>query len=267
VAVVPEVDLDFPRAWVEFVDPEDAAQVFRCDLTWLTSRWACIFGSGCQGIFASRPDDGCCTLGAHYADKADERRVRSYVKQLGDDDWQFRREGRRNGWSEVDEDGERKTRVHQGACIFLNRPGFGAGAGCALHAWALRNDRHPLETKPDVCWQLPIRRLYREVERSDGSAYTEVTIAEYDRRGWGPGGHDFDWYCTGNPQAHIARDPVFVSYAAELGELMGAAAYATLRGHCEQRLAAADGLAPHPADAGAPPRRRQATEPAAPVRR
>ena len=49
-----EVPLDFPRAWVEFPDPADAEQVFRCDLTWLTSRWTCIFGRGCQGIEADR---------------------------------------------------------------------------------------------------------------------------------------------------------------------------------------------------------------------
>lgn len=44
-----EKGLDFARAWVEFPDPADEEQVFRCDLTWLTSRWTCIFGSGCQG--------------------------------------------------------------------------------------------------------------------------------------------------------------------------------------------------------------------------
>jgi len=76
---VPEVDLVFPRAWVEFADPGDAGQVFRCDLTWLTSRWTCIFGSGCRGIYAGRPDDGCCTLGAHFSDKADEKRVRKLL--------------------------------------------------------------------------------------------------------------------------------------------------------------------------------------------
>jgi hypothetical protein len=29
---------------------------------------ACIYGNGCQGIYADRPHDGCCTLGAHFAD-------------------------------------------------------------------------------------------------------------------------------------------------------------------------------------------------------
>ena len=37
VGPVPEVDLVFPRAYVEFADPADDDQVFRCDLTWLTS--------------------------------------------------------------------------------------------------------------------------------------------------------------------------------------------------------------------------------------
>ena len=72
--------LDFPRAWIEFPDPgtpagEPPAQVFRADLTWLTSSWTCIFGRGCAGIYADRPDDGCCTLGAHLSDSDDEARV------------------------------------------------------------------------------------------------------------------------------------------------------------------------------------------------
>ncbi len=79
---VPEVLIGFPRAFVEFPDPGDKGQVFRCDLTWLTSRWACIYGQGCQGIYAGRPNDGCCTLGAHFADAEDEKRVGKAVRQL-----------------------------------------------------------------------------------------------------------------------------------------------------------------------------------------
>ena len=78
VGPVPEVPLDFPRAWVEFEDPADPGQRLRCDLTWLCSRWSCIFGSGCRGIYADRPDDGCCTLGAHFSDEDDEARVAAY---------------------------------------------------------------------------------------------------------------------------------------------------------------------------------------------
>ena len=245
---MPEVDLVFPRAWVEFQDPDDETQVFKCDLTWLTSMWTCIFGTGCQGIYADRPDDGCCTLGAHFSDKDDEKRVKKWAKKLDPEHWQFHDEGRRNGIVETDEDGDRKTRVHEGACIFLNRPGFPGGYGCALHGLALRHDTHFVETKPDVCWQLPIRRTFREVELPDGTEYTEVSIGEYDRRGWGPGGHDLDWYCSGNTEAHVAVEPLYVTSAPELTELMGPAAYAELARHCEAHLRSRSLLALHPAD-------------------
>jgi len=246
---VPEVTLDFPRAWVEFDDPSDKTQRFKCDLTWLASRWTCIFGSGCQGIYADRPNDGCCTLGAHFSDKADEKRTKQFVKLLGPKDWQFYDVGaRKNAWVETDEEGDRKTAVHEGGCIFLNRPGFEGGEGCALHGYALRNGHHFVETKPNVCWQLPIRRTFREIDRGDKTSYTEVTITEYDRRGWGEGGHDLDWYCSGNTEAHGAKEPVYISNARELVELMGQAAYDILLAHCEEFEAARQPLLRHPAD-------------------
>jgi hypothetical protein len=99
-----------------------------------------------------------------------------------------------------------------------------------------------------VCWQLPIRRTFRTVERQDGTSYTEVSIGEYDRRGWGPGGHDLDWYCSGNTEAHVAAEPVFLTHAAELTELMGKAAYAELVRHCEAHVRSRSALALHPAD-------------------
>ena len=245
---MPEVDLVFPRAYVEFVNPADESEVMRCDLTWLTSSYTCIFGQGCQGIYADAPDVGCCTLGAHFADKDDEKRVAAYVDMLDENLWQQKPAGkvRKSDWIETDEDGERKTLVTtidgQQACVFHNRTDFapptgGGGAGCALHALAFVLEKNPVETKPDVCWQLPIRRTFREVKRQDDTTYTEVSIGEYDRRGWGPGGHDLDWYCSGNPQAHVGTEPVFRSNAAELRELMGDAGYEELVKHCEAHLA------------------------------
>jgi hypothetical protein len=242
---VPEVDLNFPRQWIEFVDPADDAQIFRCDLTWLLSRWTCIYGSGCKGILADRPDDGCCSHGAYYSDKDDEKRVKRFAKDLTADEWQFRKQGLKVGISEI-EDGKRRTRRHDGACIFLNRPGFSAGAGCALHLHALNVDRHPLETKPDVCWQLPVRRSYERVTRPDDTEVLITSIGEYDRRGWGAGGHDLNWYCTGATEAHIAADPLYLGYGPELVELMGRSAYDVLAGICEQALKSR--IAIHPAD-------------------
>ena len=245
-----EVGLDFARAWVEFPDPADDEQVFRCDLTWLTSRWSCVFGQGCQGIQAGRASDGCCTLGAHFSDEEDEERVARHMARLTPEIWQFHDEGHARGWVQEDEDdGDRQTRRYEGSCIFQNRPGFAGGAGCALHILALREGREPLETKPDVCWQLPVRRTYEWIDRPDDTQVLQITIGEYDRRGWGPGGHDLHWWCTSAVSAHGAGDPVYVSYRPELTELMGKAGYDRLAELCEARLAASLPLvAPHPAD-------------------
>lgn len=254
---MPEVDLNFPRAFYEFVDPADSDQVFRCDLTWLTSNWTCIFGNGCPGIYETSPEAGCCTLGAHFSDGEDEERVAGWVEKLDDSLWQNRDEalnkkGRvtRKGWTEV-EDGERKTRTFDrgsgAACIFHNSSDFPGGYGCALHALALREGVHFVETKPDVCWQLPMRRTFRTVTRQDETEYTEVSIGEYDRRGWGPGGHDLDWYCSGNTEAHVGAEPVYLSNATELIALMGQPAYDVLAGACERHLRSRSQLALHPA--------------------
>ena len=234
-----EVPGDVTRYWVEFADPADADQVVRADLTWLTSSWSCVFGAGCRGIDAALPGAGCCTFGAHFTEPADEQRVAGFVEQLTDDVWQLRDEGMRGGWAMAapDEDDARQTRTVEGACIFLNRPGFAAGSGCALHLLALHQGREPLETKPEVCWQLPFRRSYRHGERADGSPTLEITIAEFDREAWGPGGAELDWYCTCSPTAHVGAEPLFRSGRAELVELLGEAAYRVLALECERFLA------------------------------
>lgn len=246
---VPETALNIPRIWVEFDDPAHEGQRFRVDLTWLTSNWTCIFGAGCHGIYADRPDDGCCTLGAHFTDEADVRRVKKVVKQLGPDEWQYHPGStKKRHWTTAEEPEEPlnpdaevtppalATKVVDGACIFLNRPGFPAGAGCALHQHAVAEGHPPWTAKPDVCWQLPVRRSYRTVERPDGSTYLEISVAEYDRRGWGPGGHDLDWFCSASTQAHVGREPVYRSMRAELTELMGPEAYAELVVRCEAHI-------------------------------
>jgi hypothetical protein len=266
--VTSETALDGDRMWVEFGEPGSPGApdtVYRCDLTWLTSSWTCIFGRGCRGIDAARPDDGCCTLGAHFSDADDERRVGRAVRRLSPEVWEHHAQGRGGRWRATDADGARTTAVVDGACVFLNRPGFAPGtfadgAGCALHLLALTEGRPPHETKPDVCWQLPLRRTYRTVERPDGTSYLEVSIGEYDRRGWGAGGLDLDWYCSGSPLAHVGTEPVFRALRAELVELVGPEAYAVLAGHCEGALAARRSLPVlvHPATAAASADRRRA---------
>ncbi|MDX6255538.1 MAG: hypothetical protein QOJ11_1872 [Frankiales bacterium] len=256
---MPEVDLDFAREWVEFVDPEDPDGLYRIDLTWLCSTWTCIFGAGCCGIVEGRDDDGCCSHGAYFSDKDDERRTKAAARELGPEDWQYWRQGAKGVITTVDElDDEgvrkRKTAVVDGACVFLNRPGFPGGEGCALHGHALRTGRHPLELKPDVCWQLPLRRAFDWRDRPDGTKVMVTTITEYDRRGWGEGGHDLQWYCTGATEAHLGKEPVYVSNRPELVAMVGQAAYDEIVRFCEPRWKSRNNWpARHPADPGKRP--------------
>jgi hypothetical protein len=254
--VVSEVGLDFPREWIEFPDPADAEHFIRADLTWLCSRWTCIFGRGCHGTIAGQASTGCCNHGAYFTDRADEKRVRHFAEQLTPADWQLYAKGHKNGKlrfaekAEEDEENRRKTRVHEGACVFANRDGHPGGIGCALHSYALRVGLNPLETKPEVCWQLPVRREQEWIDRPDGTQILRSTIEEFDRRGWGEGGHDLDWYCTSSPEAHVGGEPMYLSYGAELVALIGQPAYDELAEVCRRRLKL--GLvAVHPATAAA----------------
>lgn len=250
-AVSREVGLDFAREWVEFGDPADPQHLIRADLTWLCSRWTCIFGRGCRGIDADQPEDGCCSHGAFFSDAADEKRVNRFAKELTPADWQFHKVGTKRGTTVRDavgdDDRRRRTRTVDGACVFLNRPGFAGGEGCALHALALRTGRHPLETKPDVCWQLPIRREQDWVDRPDDTRVLVSTVTEFDRRSWGEGGHELHWWCTSSPDAHVGGEHLYVSYGPELTALIGPAAYAELARLCAARLTTGL-IAPHPAD-------------------
>ncbi|MEO3742746.1 hypothetical protein [Plantactinospora sp. B5E13] len=267
-----EVPLDFPREWIEFPDPADPEHLIRADLTWLLSRWTCVFGQTCHGIIAGRAADGCCSHGAFFTDADDEKRVRAAVKRLTPQTWQHYRRGFKN-YTEMDSvDGESParrtaTRAEDAPCVFLNDADFAGGGGCALHAQALRDGVHPLEYKPDVCWQLPVRRDQDWVKRPDGTKVLVSTLGEFDRRGWGAGGHDLDWWCTSSPEAHVGTEPMYVSYEPELTALVGKAAYAKLAEICGER--ARRGLvATHPATAEADPvvvhREEGGREPASP---
>jgi hypothetical protein len=219
--------------WVSFEDPdEDRTWVF--DVTFLTSPWTCIFGRGCQGVLTGPAPElmhGCCSYGAHLVDEKDARRVEKIAKTLSPEQWQFHAQGTKKGVVKQTKDGDLVTRVVDGACIFLNRPGFEKGAGCALHQVAIERRRQPLELKPEVCWQLPLRR---EDEVADDGHVTS-TIMQWDRRHWGAGGYEFHWWCTEAPDAFVGESQVYLEMEAELTEMVGKRPYRMLVAHLEER--------------------------------
>src|SRR5579884_3041429 len=171
--------------WLSFEDP-DEERTWLFDVTFLTSRWTCIFGRGCQGVLTEPAADlvhGCCSYGAHFVDRKDIRRVEKAAATLSEEEWQFKKKASK-GIFKTNRHGEQVTRLVDGACIFLNRPGFPTGPGCALHQAALRRGRQPLELKPEVCWQLPLRRE----DRVGDDGHVTSVISQWDRRHWGAGG-------------------------------------------------------------------------------
>ncbi len=234
---------DGAHEWVSFEDP-DEQRTWVFDVTFLVSPWRCIYGHGCQGVLtgpAPELEQGCCSYGAHFTGPEDVDRVRAAARDLTPEQWQFYGAGRRGGIARTQRDGTRTTRIVEGACIFLNRPGFPGGAGCALHRAALEAHRAPLATKPDVCWQLPLRR-----EDADGpGGHVISTVAQWDRRHWGEGGADFHWWCTEASEAFTAAEPVYRHMAGELTELVGAPVYELLCRYLGGRKAMT--FLPHPA--------------------
>lgn len=223
--------------WVELID--DAGDRWLFDATFLLSGYHCIYGNGCQSI-DTEPDHtntlGCCIHGAHFVDEEDLADVAAYAALLTDDDWQHRRraiakggpfkqKGKKNSKkNSKKKPGDWVTRKVDGACIFLNRADFPGGQGCALHAAALRRGERPVDWKPDVCWQVPIRL---DVHTDDYENDT-VFVRAWERRDWGPGGDDFNWWCTEQPEAFTNPAPVYQTSRHELELLVGEDLYRRL---------------------------------------
>ena len=238
------------REWVTFPDPRRKKHVWHVDVTFLTSHWSCIFGNGCQGVLTEEAPElaqGCCSYGAHASDAKDQALVNRAAKLLDDDTWQFRKRAKKKGiWVKVAKD-DYRTRLVDGACIFLNRPGFATGPGCALHQLADRTGQHHSDLKPEVCWQLPIRNIEEyDEDADDGIVYHRLT--EFARHGWGDGGDEFAWWCTEEPAAFVGREPVYRSLEPELRKVCGDALYEMIAEYLDDRLASGPVPVVHPAE-------------------
>ena len=226
------------ETYVEIVRPET---VWRIEREFLQSNWTCLFGKGCKGILdrdATELNQGCCSLGAHFGDgppgQAEAMNVDAYAAMLTPEQFQFHHVAHApsngdDGATGIFGDAERThTRVVDGACIFLNRPGFAGGEGCALHIAALDLGESPTEWKPSVCWQLPLRIDWEEID-----ADTELaTVRRWTRTDWGDHGRTMAWCCTERAEgaeAYCGDEQVIDSMADELTAVMGDEVYVELR--------------------------------------
>jgi hypothetical protein len=228
--------------WTSF-DVDGSTYVF--DLTFLASNWTCIFGDGCLGVLTQPAPElvqGCCTYGAHFTGKKDRKKTERYAERLTDEQWQFKAKAAELGGPiHKNDDGDTVSRLVDDACIFLNRVGFAAGPGCALHAAAVEVGERPLDWKPEVCWQLPLR-LDHHVD--DNGHYT-YTLREWKRRDWGEGGEEFHWWCTETDEAFVGAEPVYETLRDDIVELVGTEPYEVLHRYLTTR--STETLLPHPA--------------------
>jgi len=213
------------------VDEIDAGDtIWRFDSTFLTSTWTCIWGRGCKGILADPAEElghGCCSIGADLGDEDEARMISALAAMLEPAGFQHHDEARDGGM--FSDDTRLHTRVVDGACIFLNRPGFAGGAGCALHLKALALDESPIEWKPSVCWQLPIKVDWEL--RDDGVEI--ATLRAWARRDWGADGESMAWCCTEEPEAYTGDRRVIDSLGDELRAVVGTEVFIELRGRLD----------------------------------
>jgi len=232
------------REWVTFDDPKEKGRRWQVDVTFLLSSWECIFGCGCQGVLTGPAPEmvqGCCSYGAHFTDRKDRDHVVRLAKEMPPELWQYADIGKKKGIyakAGKDEEGktEWRTRLVKDACIFLNRLGFPAGPGCALHIYGMKTGQHHSDVKPEVCWQVPLRR--EDEPQDDGSVIS--TLTEFGRSGWGEGGDDFYWWCTEdtNPSAFTGAEPVYKSLEVELRKMLGDKLYRQIATYLDARRAA-----------------------------
>ncbi len=168
--------------------------------------------------------DGCCAVGAQLTDADDFATVAGAVSRLPAELWQHKRAAigtasKPKTWFKRLLDGTVATRVVDGGCIFLNRPGFATGPGCAFHFASHQSGSSHVDWKPNVCWQLPLRR-----ER-EGDTHV---IRAWSTTDFGRDGSALRWWCTepeAEPSAFINTTPVWESLATELRAMLGDGLY------------------------------------------
>lgn len=200
------------------IDPVDGT-VWQVDMDFMASNWTCIWGRGCEGILPVRSAElgqGCCSVGAELL-KEETATIGALGASLDPARFQYAAAAIQGG---VYADEERRaTRVIDGACIFLNRPGFDGGQGCALHLAAVEEGASPIDWKPAVCWQLPLKV---DVD-GDGTR----RLRAWRRQDWSPGGSGHEplaWCCTervAEPSAYVGSVPVIDSLADEIRAVVG----------------------------------------------
>ena len=175
---------------------------------------------GCPGVLtgpAPELEQGCCSYGAHFADKDDRKRDASrYAERLG-----ARRVAvpervrrRRRARSTRTTTASGSPACVDDACIFLNRPGFRRRRRLRPAPAALARGERSLDWKPDGV----LAAAAAARAPLDENEHVTYMLREWKRRDWGEGGAEFHWWCTETPRPSWATEPVYEELRDEIVE-------------------------------------------------
>lgn len=224
-----------PIEWLTFPAPDDPDRQFRVNVSFFLSNYQCIFGCGCLGSLNKKPDAdyGCCERGVTFIDEDDFDHVAEMVGELTAEDCDNIDHIRTKGWYLSSRAGKPyKTRKVGELCIFGNRTGGEAGKpGCAFHHLAARQGKHHTETKPFICWSVPLNFSSEDPEEPGGRETTIVSAFTADAWGGTDDDEEADgrghmgWWCIDTPDAYRGATPAYQSLEHELRKGIGDAAY------------------------------------------
>lgn len=247
---------DSMREYLRINDVENE-RTFVVDMTFMLSRYGCMFGQCCSNrphqVDGDKYSSGCCTESVLLSrenrwspeeDNDDVARIERLLPEMDESIFANKRDADRNGVMKTSASGETRMRVKNGRCIFANptpkKPGD-PPSGCAFHHLANRKGVSHVETKPEVCWEVPLWAEY--VAREDGR--DEIVITGMSRSDWGGDdnypdiseavenedyaaldGDYISWWCVDVPDAYSENNPcLYRSEENELRRIMGDTAY------------------------------------------
>ncbi len=227
----------------ELVRVRHGVDEYFLDVLALTSNYQCIYGRGCQGVTHLRgegpgrhlPADpsvaGCCRVGPTFRSRTDEvaegdettvdspLRIRPFVEALTPEDAQHHDLIATGAWYDQEDDGSARGALVEGNCIFLNTEMANGRTGCSLYHLADRLGLDPKDTRPAVCHSSPAAAftMADDTDTVSGGFRLLVTL-QPPWTGWfSPEG----WFCTSDPAAYSATEPVFRRMASEYASLLG----------------------------------------------
>jgi hypothetical protein len=226
------------------------------DVVALTSNYQCIYGQGCQGTTPlrgegpgqHRPADlgvtGCCRTGPGFGARTDQvgdadpaevdspLRIQPYVEALTPDVAQHHDLIASGAWLEEEDGADARLAQVEGNCVFLNTEMANDRTGCALFHLADRLGVEAHLTRPKVCHSTPAAAftMADDTETVSGGYRLLVTLRPPWIGWFSPDG----WFCTSDPAAYSATEPVFRRMATEFSYLLGDDVYAALLPALEQ---------------------------------